>query len=203
MSSVRYIAPYGDEPGKCYVQETTNEFGSTAYVLTEHPDNEGRHVSAKAYDLGDSLIGMKQESDPSFRPESLRIFAERPERGQDGESRFSELQAQTTLYENVSMVPNVNEPQATGWRWDDGNRMDKPDMEQRVGAEVETAIYPWRDRSVEDLNKEFDGASLSPIPKDSPQLQIEHRPQEGEREAPPPQEATTVQEREQEIHHER
>lgn len=164
MSSKRYELEYNNGPGKepttFYVQETTNRHGSTAYVLTEHPDNKGAHVSSVASKFGDAKINEQLAQDPKFKPESTRLYAERPERGQDGEPRFAEYRAKTTQQQNISEQPNLYEGKASQWQWNDGNRMDKPEAEQRVGASIETSNR-FQNKAPEQQNQEFADASMS------------------------------------------
>lgn len=165
MKSVRY--EYDHENGenepvtKCFVQETTNEYGSTAYILTERPDNEGKNVATIAPEIGDSLVAEKLEQDPSYKPEQLRLYAERPERGEDGESRFAELSARTTKFENVSEVDNEFQLKADDWQWKDGNRFDKSELEQSLGAEITMPERRFQDLSIEEQNQEFRQASIT------------------------------------------
>jgi len=164
MSSKRYEIEYDNGPGKeptlLYVQEVNRPKG-TAYVLTEHPENQGPHVSQVASKFGDAKIKEQVEADPKYRPESFRMYAERPERGRDNEPRFAEFSAKTTQQENISTEPNRFEHRASEWMWKDGNRWEKPEAERIVGAEIETSPQRFQDKPTQDQNQEFREASLS------------------------------------------
>jgi len=165
MSSIRYEYDHlngGDEPPtKCFIQATTNEHGSTAYILTERPDNEGRNVASIASQVGDAFIDMELAKDPSYKPESFRFYAERPERGEDGEPRFAELDAKTTKLENISETDNEYKLKADEWQWKDGNRFDRGELEEQLGAEVVLPERRFQDKSFEQQNQEFMEASFS------------------------------------------
>ena len=164
MSSTRY--PYehdngpGQEPTKCYIQEIDSGRGHS-YVLSEHPENKGKHVSQVAPEIGDSLVRKEMAENPKFEPERLQLYTERPasERGFNDEPRFAKLEAKTTQEQNVSQEPNRFEYKPSEWRWSDGYRMDKPEAERNVGAEIETNPR-FQDQSIEQQNKQFAEADM-------------------------------------------
>lgn len=141
MSSKRYAVEVdngaGQEPTRMYVQEVSRPNGTT-YVLTNHEQNQGAHVSSVASRFGDGKIKEEISKDPSYKPESFRMYSERPERGPDGNPRFAQYEAKTTRVENTSSDPNRHQHQASEWQWRDGKRSDKHEVERSVGAEIKT-----------------------------------------------------------------
>lgn len=141
MSSKRYEYEVdhgpGQEPTRMYVQEVSRPNGTT-YVLTNHPENKGQEVSSVASRFGDGKVKEEISKDPSYKPESFRMYSERPERGPDGNPRFAQYEAKTTRLENTSSDPNRLQHQASEWQWRDGKRSDKHEVERSVGAEIKT-----------------------------------------------------------------
>ena len=191
MNSKKFDYTLDDGNTWCYVLATTNDQGSTAYVLTEHPDNQGKPVHNQASEVGDRLIGAELANDSSYKPESLRLYAERPELGEDGSPRFAEYDAHLTKQENISTNDNEYVFKADEWRWSDGNRMDRSELENVLGTEIETGPLRFQDKSPMEQNKEFAEAQMPTGFRE----QSNEPPQSSHQEQPQP--APPVQENEQ------
>lgn len=101
------------------------------YVLSEHPENGGPHVSTVATQYGDEAIRNNLEADPTRRPEQLRLYAERP----DG--RFDQWEAKTSMERNVATEPNRYQGQASEWQWSNGSQHEHGPLQQQLGARLE------------------------------------------------------------------
>jgi hypothetical protein len=131
------------------------------YVLSEHPENQGPHVSQFASKFGDEVVRNNIEVDSKNRPESVQLYAERQDKGQDGATRFDQWEAKTTMTQNVSQEPNRIESQASEWQWKNAKQSEHSDLEQSLGAKVEQGHLHSSKWDAERQNQEFREASLS------------------------------------------
>lgn len=179
MSSKRYEYEVdhgpGQEPTRMYIQEVARPNGTT-YVLTNHPENQGQHVSNVATRFADGKVKEELSKDPSYRPESFRMYSERPERGADNEPRFALYEAKTTKQENISTDPNRFEHKASEWQWRDGKRSDKHEVERSVGAEIKTE-RPQQEQSQAQQNRESQEAKMSAIDRQAEQQRLAEQKQ--------------------------
>lgn len=129
MSWTKHDIKFDHEDGR--ITRLFMQTDGDRYVLSEHPENRGPHVSTMATQYGDAAIKNNMEVDPSRRPEQLRLYVERP----DG--RFDQWDAKTTMYQNVATEPNRQERKATAWDW--GNRIqhDHSSLQQQLGVRLE------------------------------------------------------------------
>jgi len=130
------------------------------YVLSEHPDNQGPHISQYASKVGDDLVEREIQLDPKKKPEDFKLYAERQDKGQDGAARFDRWEARTTLTENISEEPNRFENQASEWLWKNARQSEHSDLEQSLGAKIEQGQLHRSKWDAEQLNQEFREASL-------------------------------------------
>lgn len=153
MSWTKHEVVYQHKDGRettLYMQTDGNR-----YVLSEHPDNKGPHVSSVAPLYGDQGVKNSLDVDPKNRPENFQLYAERP----DG--RFDQWQAKTTMNENISQDPNRFEHKASEWQWRNSTQIEHADLEQKLGARFEQGNLRYQDMSHEQQNKAFQEASLA------------------------------------------
>jgi|GEM_PF-7016304 len=124
------------------------------YVLSEHPENQGPHVSQFASKYGDEVARNNIEVDSKNRPESVQLYAER----QDG--RFDQWEAKTTMTKNVSQEENRIDSQATEWQWKNAKQSEHSELEQSLGTKLEQGHLNPKQGDAERQNQEVREASL-------------------------------------------
>ena len=124
------------------------------YVLSEHPENQGPHVSQFASKFGDEVVRNNIEVDSKNKPENIQLYAER----QDG--RFDQWEAKTTMTQNVSQEANRFDSQASEWQWKNAKQSEHSDLEQSLGAKLEQGNLHSSKWDAERQNQEFREASL-------------------------------------------
>ena len=124
------------------------------YVLSEHPENQGPHVSQFASKFGDEVVRNNIEVDSKNRPENVQLYAER----QDG--RFDQWEAKTTMTQNVSQEANRFDSQASEWQWKNAKQSEHSDLEQSLGTKLEQGNLHSSKWDAERQNQEFREASL-------------------------------------------
>lgn len=147
------------------------------YVLSEHPENQGPHVSQFASKFGDEVVRNNIEVDSKNRPESVQLYAERQDKGQDGATRFDQWEAKTTMTKNVSQEPNCIESQASEWQWKNAKQSEHSELEKRLGAKVEQGHLHSSKWDAERQNQEFRDLSFSNS-KESQEIRQEARVQQ-------------------------
>ena len=200
MNSKRFVYPGIDGEKALYnIDHIVNDAGKETFVFSNHPDKgtDTPNVWSVVSELSDSIIEDRLNKDSKFTPEIMTFYAERPERGQDGEARFSEWEATTTQFENVSTTRGVYEPKVSEWGWEDGNRMDKTELEERLEMEIKTAPFQTQAEFANQQNEDWKTFGFA-TRDDQADAGSQQRYQQEQAQKTEPQQATTEQEREHE-----
>lgn len=125
------------------------------YVLSEHPENQGPHVSTAATKYGDEVAKNNLDVDHKNRPENVQLYAER----RDG--RFDQWEAKTTRDQNVSTEPNRFEYKASEWQWKNAKQFEHGELQQGLGTKLEQGHTKFQDKPAEEQNQAFREASMA------------------------------------------
>lgn len=127
----------------------------TRYVLSEHPNNQGPHVSNIAPLYGNMAVENNLDVNPKSQPENLQLYVER----QDG--RFDQWEAKTTKLENTANEPNRFDMKASEWQWKNATQYEHGDLQKQLGAKIEQGNVNFKEMNPEQQNQAFREASLA------------------------------------------
>lgn len=168
MSWTRHELEFDHPDGK--VTTFYMQTDGSRYVLSEHPENQGPHVSLVASRYGDEIVRNNLEVNPKSQPEQAQLYAERL----DG--RFDQWEARTTRVQDISQQPNRVEHQASEWQWRNAHQLEPQELQNKLGTQLEhghqSSREPtWQEEMLNSIHEKLSKASL-------PQMNQEERLQE-------------------------
>ena len=125
------------------------------YVLSEHRDNQGPHVSQFATKWGDRVIRSLLKGDAASKPEDFILYAERLDQ------RFDRWEAKTTKREYFPVEGYQLDGIVTEWRWANPNPLKKSQLEVSLGVRLVGGQSNYSHQLAEEQTQVFHEASHS------------------------------------------